>query len=193
MQKKRYIIRFETNNTDSFDPNLDLALRDMQIGKQMYGLYYDCEITGLFDGFVVNYSFDAILNTFLHDIMNKESIFAYVFKSDCFEDYVKEFIKELYRQLDYSDESVMMDAFIRTKSGDKWDGFSVRVSMPRTIVSEEAEKSFLALGPDSILTHFSPDQLFKYFLPNLYRTLAETDGLNNEELRIMQKYQIGLH
>ena len=193
MQKKKYIIRFETNNTENYDPNLDIALRDMQIGKRTYGPNFDFEITGIFDGFVVNYTFDAILNTFLHDIMNEQSIYTYIFKGDSFGDYVKEFIKGLHQQLDYSDGSVLMDAFIRTKPNDKWDGFSVRVSLPRAIVSEEAEESFLALGPDHISNHFSPDQIFKYFLPTLYRTLAETDGLNNEELKKIQKYQVGLH
>ena len=193
MQRKKYIIRFETNNIDNFDPNLDIALRDMQIGKQTYGPYYDFEITGLFDGFVVNYAFDAILNTFLHDVTNEKSVFAYVFKSDCFADYVKGFIKGLYRQPDYSDETVLMDAFIRTKVEDRWNEFSVTVSLPRTIISEEKEESILALGPDHISNHFSADQLFEYFLPNLYRTLERADALDNEELRMITKYKIGLH
>ena len=192
MLKKKYIISFETNNTDSFDPNLDIALRDMQIGKQRHGPNYDFEITGLFDGFVVNYTFDAILNTFLHDIMNEKSVFAYVFKGDCFVDYVKEFIKGLYQQPDYSNKTVMMEAFIRTKVGDKLKEFRVPAFLPRTIISEETEESFFALGPDHISNHFSTDQLFKYFLPNLYQMLAETDSLNNDELKMITKYQIGL-
>jgi hypothetical protein len=92
MIKKKYIINMTTNNTECLDPNLDLALLDIRRMKQWKGDDFDFEISCLFDGFIIDYNFNEILNTFLNDISKEGSLFYYIFESKDFVKYIKRFI-----------------------------------------------------------------------------------------------------
>lgn len=192
MLKKRYTILAETANIENFDPNLNSALDNIKSHKARQGDSFDFELNFVFDGFVENFWFNDIINTFLHDILDNDFLFHYVYKSEAFCAYVKIFIKNLFNTTkanEYANDEnyYVLDAFIETKR------FGFMFFMPSTIMSKDKMQDLLMLGPDYLLGNFFNDQLFEHFLPYLYVELSERDLLQSKEFKNLFDYKMGLH
>jgi hypothetical protein len=190
MIKKKYIINITTNNTECLDSNLDLAVLDIRRMKQWKGDDFDFEISCLFDGFIINYNFNEILNTFLNDISKEGSLFYYIFESKDFVKYIKRFIANVRSSSDninnwIENDTHLMEAFLYTK-------FYFRFILPETIITKEKYDNFRGLGPDYLIGTLHPEEIFEHLVPYLYSELASEGLLKHDELKDYGKYQIGL-
>ena len=193
MLKKKYIIQFETANIRNFDPNFELALNQIKQLKMRHQDQFDFEIVGLFDGFVENCRFNAILNTFLKDIISEDNLFHYIYEND-FVWGVQEFLANYWDYLQQKgNDGCAMDAFIWTKHWGKVAQFGSKFYLPNSIMTEEKCENFMMLGPDYIIAHLTPAQIFQYVVPSLYEEMAEADVLHVEEFKNLNNYRMGLH
>ena len=195
MIKKKYIIKFDTENIKNFDSNLDLAFVDIKEMKWKHGEKFDFEIVGLFDGFVINEFFNAILNTLLKDVMKEDSMFYSVFNGEYAINNIKGFIVDLFAVLNEKQniDDCQMDAFMWTKVFGDNRQFNFKFYLPKTIMTDEKFDNFLHMGPDYILGQLSPIEILQHVLAPLYIALAKANALNKDELKNFGSYQMGLH
>lgn len=194
MIKKKYILKFDTAEIENFDTNFDLAINDIKHMKQRHGDKFDFEIVGLFDRFIINEFFNGIFNTFLKDVLKKESIFHSIVTRGDMANNVKEFIVNLFASLNggYDNDYCQMDAFMWTKAFGDRRQFDFKFYLPKTIMTEEKFDNFLNMGPDYILGQLTTIEIFQHVLAPLYVALAETDALDEDELKKFGSYQMGL-
>lgn len=193
MLKKRYILKAETSNIENYDPNLDIALGDIIYQKDRKGDKFDFELCFIFDGFVENFKFNSIINTFLHDIVDKENFFHIIYKSVDFKTHVKDFMRNVYYTAstkNYDDKNLcMMDAFTYVGKST----FSFKFFLPTTIMTDSKQEEFLHLGADYMCGILFVKDMFEYVLPYLYAELQEHDLLQSKEHKNMMNYKMGLH
>lgn len=195
MIKKKYILKFDTEKIENFDANFDLAINDIKHMKQRHGDKFDFEIVGLFDGFIINEFFNGIFNTFLKDVLKKDSIFHSIVTRGDMANNVKAFIVNLFASLNsgYDNDYCRMDAFIWTKAFGDRRRFGFDFYLPKTIMTEEKFDNFLNMGPDYMLGQLTPIEIFQHVLAPLYVELAKADALDKDELKNFGAYQMGLN
>ena len=193
MLKKKFLIKAETGKIENFDPNLEIALKTIQYHIAKQGKDFDFEIIVVFDGFVINEYFNDILNTFLHDIIDKNNYFNYIFKSNDFCNFVKDFILNIFKTTTINEElKKEMYGFEAVIHVNEKEGLSFKFSLPKTLLSKEEYEEFLYLGTDWVVSHLNNNQIFDCFLANMYVKLAQCDLLYNNEYKKIEKYKIGV-
>lgn len=194
MITKKYIINFKTVKIDDFDSNLEIALHDLREMKKRHNDNFDFQIIGLFDGFIINELFNSVLNTFLHDIAKENHIFNKMFKDKNIVDHVKNFITSIFSYIhneNYNSKAhTKMDVFVDMDNGKQ---FSVTVALPASLFTQQHYEEFVALGPDHLIRQLDYDNIFNHVIAPLYLELATNNLLENEEMRKLNKYKIGLH
>lgn len=188
MECNKYIINFKANDLNYIDPNLDCILDDIQ-RETRRNESFEFEIIALFDECIITKKITNIVDTFIKDMMTKDYFFYY--KNNKINNYVKEFILNLNsaksHNLYYDDNYYQMEGFYL------FSRHHILFYIPKKFISENKYNEYLGLGPDYMLAAFTPDIIFKYFIPYLYLDLYESNLLNDKEHKDLAKYQVGLH
>ena len=197
MFKEKFILKIDTTDFNNVDPNLKSI--DYRIARNKTNLFtkdnYDFEICAVIDGYIENSYINDILTVFYHDIIDEKNYFHNIFLSDDCPLFIQKFIKNLFSTSGNANsekrESGMkkMDAIMRADGKE----FTFAFYLPDTIITKEKFDEFLNLGPDGLIGNMSNDEIFEYFLPYLYKRLAEDGLLDNKDLKNPIKYYIGLH
>lgn len=204
MNKFTYYIKMNSEDLSDFDPNLELAVKD--IIKRMRNTsssgIFDFEIIGLYDGYISNLKFNTCLNAFLHDMISgPDSYFTSLQenKLNDYAEYVKLFIAH-FNDLDRDIRMYNTDNGLQINSLDVFKEFehegeckSLNVHIFIPVDENEYIKPKLKFGPDYMIMVLTMREMFNYLMAPLYCKLYDLDLLDNEDLKRITTYMIGIH
>ena len=193
MIKRIYWLKVNSKNLDETDPNIDIMFQDIKWGLSEHKGEFEFQIKILLNGFIETNKFEKVINLFVSDLVSEGTSVhgAYTWEQcgDCLRRFIKNYYLAPYKERDREKEYAMEAIFDHNQYS-----WSVRFSLPKTLLSEGKHEEMMALGPEALLTVLSPAEAIEYFLPFLYHRLdqKDLDKLDDSEYRNLWKYQMGL-
>ena len=105
--------------------------------------------------------------------------------------YAKLFLQDLFtfcfrdRGLPADDEHYKMDVL-------KTNAWSFRASIPKKLIPDDRYNNLMALGPDYLSSVLSPEDIFRYVVPQFFFSLCEGDKFDDPAVSHLNSYMIGL-
>ena len=182
--KRRFIFNLDTINENNWDENLEKIITRLKFDISN-GILYDFETTITIDNFVENYEVTNVINTFLHDICNKESGIYIIERADCI-NLVKSFIIGLSNN--DSNNKYEIGCKFHDNSSINW-----YCNIPNDLFSDEEYNKLIAFQGDYVKGNFSLENIIRYILPTMYRKLAKCNFLDDAHNRTIGNIFFYIH